>query len=139
MELKKIEQANKLFLSIKKLDAEIIELDKFAQLLLNGGSDTRINLSFEPKKEKKEKVKFDEDGSLITGTPTANLSALTYTFSFSGLSGLCSSSDKSEKESELKQSISENTMLQVIGVLIGQKNNEREIHLKGLTKMGFKL
>ncbi len=134
MELKSIQKASKILERIKVLDEEIVEIDKFANKLLNGGLDTKIKLSF--KKDKKNspgEVSIDADGSLVTGKKEAPLGM------FSGFFISSQSDKKDDDVLEFENCISEQTMLQALGLLVQVKNSEREEKLKQLQKMGFKL
>ena len=65
MNIKTLEKASKIIEQIKKLDAEIIELDKYAMKLINSNSEINLTLSFDKENNESDKVNFDEDGSLI--------------------------------------------------------------------------
>ena len=61
--IKQIEKIAKAYEQIKKLDAEILQLDKMAMKLADGVGDLTVRITFnEPEKDG---VKFDEDGSIL--------------------------------------------------------------------------
>ena len=47
MNIKTLEKASKIIEQIKKLDAEIIELDSYAMKLINSNSEINLTLSFD--------------------------------------------------------------------------------------------
>lgn len=136
MDFKKLEKATKIYGEIKALDAEIIEIDRFAMLVANGEIKSSFTLTVEDvgkKKEDETKVSFDEDGSLV-GLHKKMMSSLMMPMWF--CSGSVSLESENENYHTLKNELSENATLNVLGVLLCEKQAKRRILLNSLDKLG---
>ena len=139
MNIKKLEKATKIFEQIKVLDAQIIEIDRFAMLVANGEIKSSFELKVEDigkKKEDEEKVSFDADGSLIKGDSIPE-----YSFRINWGSiipcGLTGSSDKKNKNEHLyKTELSENGTMQILGILLYEKQQQRQALIQKLQSYG---
>ena len=131
MNLKQIEKATKIVEELKSLDKSIIELDKMAIKIVNDAKDIKINISCTlPEEDKKENI-FDEDGSLkIEPTPTS--------ISWGSIFVYSSTQKVEENKNELSitESLTDISALQLIGVLILDKQNKRKELINQLNKLG---
>ena len=132
MDFKKLDKAKKIFEKIIVLDAEIIEIDKIANSVAN--EDVQVTLSLSVRnlsKDSSNSVGLDEDGSLVYGS----MKWLDY----GSLFGFGSSSKK-QKENKfterIEKQVSESVSLNILGVLLAEKNLERDILIKELSKLG---
>ncbi len=131
MNLKKLESATKAFERIKALDKEIIELDKMAILIAGGDSKQLFELTVENKgKDQKQNV-LDADGNLINGSTNDMYEhfraqmhrSMMHTFVLP-FGGICDAG-KSVQSNSVKIELSDTAALQILGVLLGEKQNER--------------
>ncbi len=123
MDFKKLEKATLLYEKIKLLDADIIELDKMALVAADGDKKFKISISYE--KVDKEKVKIEEDDDSMIGMLAHMQRRLSYS--------MCSPAPKNTVK--YKKEASENTVLNVLAVLLIEKKTERERHLKTVSKL----
>jgi hypothetical protein len=144
MNVKQLQKASRILEKIKMLDEEIIQIDKQALLIANG--EVKIELSLKVKdlaKERKEaeKVQFDEDGSLIQGGGFYEMMRRSmgsgimpaYQISFGG------SDLKNEVKAESFETITERAALQILGVLLGEKQSKRLELISQLGKVGVEI
>jgi hypothetical protein len=144
MNVKQLQKASRILEKIKMLDEEIIQIDKQALLIANG--EVKIELSLKVKdlaKERKEaeKVQFDEDGSLIQGGGFYEMMRRSmgsgimpaYQISFGG------SDPKNEVKAESFETITERASLQILGVLLGEKQSKRLELISQLEKVGVEI
>jgi hypothetical protein len=118
MNIKKLEKATKIYEQIKVLDAQIIEIDKFAMLVANSETKSSFELKCKDlgkKKDNEEKVGFDADGSLIKGQTEGYRSMFDlwmprlYT---------TTADKKNENEIVLKNELSVNAVMSILGILL---------------------
>lgn len=138
MNITKLEKATKIYEQIKILDSQIIQIDKFAMLVANGEIKSSFELKIEDigkKKEDEEKISFDEDGSLIKGVPNSSRSI----FSAWGFVIPFSSNEIKVNENEyfLKNELSINATMSILGVLLYEKQAQRQLLLNDLEKIGI--
>jgi hypothetical protein len=124
MEIKKIEKASKYLEQIKKLDVEIISIDKMAVFISSNKSEIMLSISVNDLEKNNEKDSIlDEDGSLKKNDhSTDGLYARFFTFSIGG-SG---SQVELKTGHEFKETIQDTTTLEILAVLLFRKNIERE-------------
>lgn len=139
MKTNQFEKAQKLYLRVKELDGEIIEIEKAAELVANKKTEIKISLKvndMEQKASEKNKVEIDEDGSLRLGSDHTVFVSSIFGFRMSGCS-----SDKPKKEYTLRQDhlISDTVAIQVLGVLLAEKLEARKLAIKSLNKIGIEL
>lgn len=136
MELKSIKQANKILQKIESLTSEIIQIDKFANELLQGSKDFKINLSFNSTIEKrKKKLKLDEDGSIMNNhSADADRYSIRFFYDFSKYAGV---KTENKSETSLSMDVTEKILLQSVGLLIQNKTDEREKEIAKLQRLGF--
>jgi len=142
MNIKQIEKANKILLDIKILDSEIIELEKFAMLIADGEVTIDFSLNvhdLKKKREQEEKISFDEDGSLISALEKMRNRLSYYSpFAMGGLVEYQNADSKSHVKN-LTNILNENEGLQVLGVLLGIKQQKRQRLIESLNKIGVNL
>jgi len=78
MKLKQLDKSIKLYQELKYLDAKIIALDKFANMVVNGATDLGVSLSLTPKKEEKKAAVLNDDGSLSSKKCTISFSNMVW-------------------------------------------------------------
>lgn len=134
MEIKQLERAKNLYEDILQLDKELIELEKYANELVNEKSECKITLEFNKVKEK-SKVKFDEDGSIVF----ENDNNSNYRGMFSLVWGGTSITKNEEPKDTIK--IEHNLVLTIklISVLMDEKQQKRRIFIERLSKLGIKI
>ena len=140
--IKKLEQAALIFQKIQILDAEIIEIDKFAILASDYPTECSVELKMKPNtKEGKEKV-LDSDGSLIIPREVGNSydSFGDYRSLFSFMpSMLGQASTQPSNLTTLNKSVSDSILLGICGVLIAEKRGQRAEYIQELKELGFHL
>lgn len=136
MKLKQIEKAQKFIETIKALDEDIIKLQQQAEKVAIHGTSIFIKLSSE-KEQEKEKLKLDEDGSLISN----GLSGLSGLYSFRiGSYHLGANEPIKDNSIEfLNGELSNRAALVIIGVLIEEKNAIRNQFITKLQSMGIEI
>lgn len=137
MKISKFEKAQKIYERVQKLDGEIIDIERLAHICAEGHNE--INLQIKIKnlsKANDKKVLFDCDGSLID----PNRQETPGMFSFSFMLGSADPKKKEDKYTDrLEEIISDEVTLQVLGVLILQKQQERHALMLTLQKMGLEI
>jgi hypothetical protein len=129
MNLKKLEKAAKIYEKIKELDAQIIEIDKFAMMAANQEIKASFELKIENLTKEKEdvpKVGFDGDGSLQFSYDRMMRSMMMPTFIYG------QTPQKKDNEYLLKQNLSENNTLNILGILLYEKQSIRNALLSQL-------
>jgi hypothetical protein len=143
MTIKQIETASRIAQEIKIIDGEIIQIEKHAMLIANGEVEINLNLKIKDltkKQEEDNKVKFDEDRSIITGTWGGMRSALDHYRPYGMRLGVdfgtgCGPTTPTN-ETSFQQDIKENAALQILGVLLYVAQSKREQLIKKLEKIG---
>jgi hypothetical protein len=128
LSIKTFEQAAKAVAHIKELDAEIIEIERFAISVADGETSLKLNLeavSNKPAKQKKEDV-LDEDGSLrshtISGSDLRNIM-----ISFGSFYPGAPEEPKAKKNTtSFKSDLPDTVGLQMLGVLLAYKIQVRD-------------
>ena len=136
MNYNKLEKATAVLTKIKAIDAEIIELDKFAMMIANGEIKSSFDLKLKDlkKSEETEKKKvLSEDGSLNTGEEVNG-------FKFYMPSMFSSLGDKEEKKDPnthtLSHDLSDTAVLQIMGVMLCEKHDRRNNLIRQLQSYG---
>ncbi len=132
MDFKKLEKAAKLYEQIKQLDAEIIEIDKFALTVANNETESCFELrckDLTKQKEKENKLEFDEDGSIKReGDNTLRLSLL------SGWM-LPTNITIPNDDIVIKSQLSVNNVMNMLGILLHDKQTKRQQIIEKLNKL----
>lgn len=142
MDIKKLEKANRILVDLKKLDAEIIDIEKYAMQIANGRAKTSFTLKFEDltKKGDDDKVDFDEDGSLILrGHRVNRADMMRNPFAFMIEMDRHIVSDKKKPVEELSYKLSDTTTLQVLGCILSEKTEIRTRMIKQLNRYGISI
>jgi hypothetical protein len=132
MNITKLEKASKLVERMKEVDQEVIALEKLADQIANKRSEIKLTLNVVDleKKEKGEEVQFDEDGSIVK--PNSNPYGIVLFFG----GGQTKPEEKKENGEKFKQDISDTAALNIIGVLLLEKQEIRKAIFKQLEKLG---
>ena len=140
MNIKTLEKASKIIEQIKKLDAEIIELDKYAMKLINSNSEINLTLSFDKENNESDKVNFDEDGSLINMPRMEYISPFFMTHNpLFGAGGFCGEPKKQNDTETLNRKLSESATLKIIGIILIELNDKRNDLISKVNKIGIQL
>jgi hypothetical protein len=120
MDFKKLENAQKAYDEIKKLDAEIIVIEKVAMVVAQNKTEIIFKMSVEDleKKPKKDDI-LDGDGSLKLGD-----SAQSGLFVWFG--GATNVKEPEKDVMQILEAIPDTTALQVLGVLMNVKQERRK-------------
>lgn len=129
MEFKKLDKAQKYYEQVKKLDAEIIEIEKLAQLMADGGK-VSFKISCEPKVNHEKQKVLDSDGSLIIHDGAPRLS-----FSFSSIWGVEKVKAPKPKHPHIKGELTDTLGLTILGVLLADKQKQKALITKRLEKI----
>jgi len=146
MNIQELERSQKIYAQIKTLNTEIIEIEKVAILIANGNAEVNLSLKVTdttPKKDDKEKVEFDEDvsfkSSLGSGlnfrmgiiNPWGTQESL-----FEKMYGKGAISEEKESGTNLKACLSENLSLNVLAILLYDKQTRRDKLIRNLKRIG---
>lgn len=143
MKISQLPKATEILKDIQVLDKEIIEINRFAMLIANGNTKCSFELNVEDldKKSKEEsKVSFDEDGSLMHESPLRHFQTIMrgFTVEYDPAYEFRSTSPfKKESTNSLQKEISDTSSLQILGVLLEEKESKRKSLLSELHKMGI--
>lgn len=137
MDFKKLEKAINIYKDIQAIDKEITDLDRFAMMVVNGDTESSIQLKIVDigkQEDDSPTVSFGEDGSLVRPRlDWGTLFKLRMTpFSY----GSCELKNTSENEHCINYSLSENSMLQILGVLLCGKQEKRKELISQLERLG---
>lgn len=139
MKIKQLEKATKVFEKIQKLDKEINELDKLALLIVNNKTDISFELKIENcnDNETTPQVEIDSDGSLsfkVDFDPRTSVVPWPLRFTRMDFGAISNTPNKNTKS--LKNKLTETPTLQILGVLLGEKQRERQSLLMQLKSYG---
>jgi len=143
MDLNKLEKAAKVLIKIKELDKEIIEIERIAMMVVN--SETKSNLelrvtSLEPEPEKKTHV-LDEDGSLKNeiGSAWDRINELMMSSLSAPLVNYSPLGQKSKNHSVLEHELSERLTMQILGIILAEKQAIRQGLINKIEHLGIKI
>lgn len=140
MNLKKLEKATKIYEQIKIIDAHIIQIEKLAMLAASGEIKSSFQLKIEDigeKNKEAEKVKFDEHGSLIKTNPESLREKMLQQMNWMPFfTGFENKNEQNKHQHLLEQELSENLTLQILGILLYEKNTLKKSYLSQLEKLG---
>ena len=134
MNASKFEKATIAFERIKQLDKQIIEIEKLAMLLADGSTKQSVSISIEDLSESEKGNILDKDGSLIGSESISGISLWKVPYG-----SVLSIKEDNQNEHKLAEPTSEKVMLQILGVLLHEKINERNYLIKQLEKMDIVL
>lgn len=146
MNIKQLEKSQKMYLEVKSLDAEIIEIEKIAILVVDGNAEVNLSLKVKdttPKPKESDKAKFEEDGSQRS-TPSIGMGFDVRDPWSSLFPKYFSDSVKNHTVSEqgcsvLRSELSDNLSLNVLAILLDDKLRKREKLIKSLNRIGVTL
>lgn len=138
MNAKEFKKAQKIFSQIEALDVQIISLDKLAINIINEKVEKiNVSISWDNVKED-EGVKFDEDGSIVSGDAAQSLYSMYHAhkvITWGAVGGM----EKILNDQQLKFNMNEIDSLDLIGGMIAMKKQQRELLIKQLNKKGVDL
>lgn len=134
MNASKFEKATIAFERIKQLDKQIIEIEKLAMLLADGSTKQSVSISIEDLSESEKGNILDKDESLIGSESISGISLWKVPYG-----SVLSIKEDNQNEHKLAEPTSEKVMLQILGVLLHEKINERNYLIKQLEKMDIVL
>lgn len=138
MNLKQLDKATRILSEIKELDNQIISIEKHAMLIANGNVALDLKLfilDLEKQAKEQNKVGFTEDGSLSYDAELRNLMKGYFMPSF-GILGSKPEEKKKECETTFMSELSESAALQILGILLYEKQTKRQSLLAKLNKIG---
>jgi hypothetical protein len=126
MKYKTIEKASKLYEKIKKLDKEIIELDKMASLFAeNEESGVELSMKYTGKKEDVENCEREIIGESMVGS-IMYIGGGSITFDVN---------KKTNGKETYNAELSNSAALQILGVMLGDKMATRKTLIDRIEKM----
>jgi len=137
MELNVISKASKLMEKIKSIDSEIINIEKNAMIIMEKTTKTSIDIlidDIDKKEEEKKKVTIDDDGSLIIGDKPN-----TTGWGFSFIPSISTPELKEEIQNKINIHLTPTSIMQVFGIIIHEKNQQRNRLINQLEKLGFSI
>lgn len=138
MDAKKLEQSAKIYNQVKKLDAEIIELESMAEQLLHEETTSIIKIDIEKCELKADSLTYGIDSG--RGSSGITFGAAIFPIGF-----LDSFNEEYKKRYPVKNNqssshdLTNNETLLVLGTLIHIKQNNRNSLLLELEKLGVKI
>lgn len=140
MDFKKLKKATQLLQELEIIDKEIIEIDKMALSIVTNETKIEFDLKVENiSKTKKDNalVTIDEDGSLVIPKQETENSVPSFLrIMLTGASLEKSSSIKNKNNISISKQIDDKIALQILGVILSEKNTERENIIKKLNRLG---
>jgi len=139
MELKQLDKATKIYSDIQKLDSEIIEIERLANLVANGEVKSSFELKIEDKQKQEEesqKLEFDEDGDIIRPNCVTFDHLHNFPLSILRMQNYNNKESKTKSANTLSSNISESTTLQILAVLLNDKKKRRFDYINKLKSFG---
>ncbi|NDV63974.1 hypothetical protein [Bacteroides sp. 224] len=137
MDVKNLKKSSKLLRRIENIDSEITEIEKVALVISSGKFESSFELKINDllNEEVNQKSILDEDGSLKTGSISFEIQnplAILYGWPTN------KTKNKVEKQFDyiLKPSLSEASILRILGILLTELMEERNRLLEKLKKNG---
>lgn len=140
MDFKKLKKATQLLQELEIIDKEIIEIDKMALSIAT--NETKIEFDFKVENISKAKkdnklIILDENGCLDWAKQeNENLVPSFFKIMFAGASLEKSSSIKNKNTASISKQINHKIALQILGVILCEKNIEKENIVKKLNCLG---
>lgn len=134
MDIKSVEKIYNKVAAVKKLDQEIIEIDRLALLIANGNVGVNLSLAIEDF-DKAAKLEA-ENGSKVNKGLIGGLQFTTLYWTFGGSEP---KPPKNEAITEYKQIVSPEVTLQILGTLLGDKVTKRAELIRQLQELGLKI
>ena len=145
MNIKQLERSQKIYSELKSLDAEIIEIEKIALLLVDGNAEVKLNLSVKDTTPKPEKIEIDEEGDIkpvqsgglsfsILGS---SMDMFQRIYGTPGYSTLGTTSQVTKDTGDMSSyDISESLSLNILAILLNEKLDKRTKLIKSLNRIG---
>lgn len=140
MNIKQLEKSQNIYQSIRTLDSEIIEIEKVASLIADGNAEVSLSFSvanksnLEPSKEEEEAVFNPENyglGSIL------GLTRGVARIEFNPFGRV--TTEKKKPDHEIHSILSENLSLNVLAVLLFDKQQKRSKLISSLKRMGIEV
>lgn len=145
MDIKQIELVTEVCSKIKKLDSEITAIDDIAMLIANNEVKLSFKLKvddFTKRKEDDEKISFDADGSIVrkkdSDSTHQRFGISAFPSMFAKYMTEESSKVKDENVKILKQELSAISTMNILGIILSEKQNRRSKLINTLNKLGVK-
>lgn len=145
MNIKQLERSQKMYSDLKILDAEIIEIEKVAILIANGNAEVNLSLNVKDTTQNKEEiaeVEFDEGTPLRSslGGFSVNMGIITSWRTgesmFEKIYGKKAIEKENTSGTNLKACLCENLSLNVLAILLYDKQDRREKLIRNLKRIG---
>lgn len=134
MDIKQLEKATRMLSSIKEIDQEIIDIEKIAMILANSDTESSFVLKIIDQEQRDKSLaqeKQEDDES-----PARSFLAQ---FMTSGLLPHVTRDDKDDFTHTINASLSVNVTMQILGVLLYEKQNKRTKLIKRLESYGINI
>ena len=128
MTLSEIEKATKILETVKKLDKEIINIEKMARTLSENIYDVDFSLSFTPIEINKKVEVLDSEGFLKKGV-SDSADAVRYSFVSifeSAINNMKGAIENSSNKQSISEKIDESIALKLIAVILRDKQSKRD-------------
>ena len=132
MDIKKFEKAQKAYLKIKELDKQIIEIENLAMQIANGENSVSFEFKLTDLTPKEEKVKFDEDCSIFHFAMPDFMASRVFPVFGGG-------KPENDQIKKYNTDISVNASLQILGVLLHEKQSSRTFLINQLNEIGVSI
>jgi hypothetical protein len=134
MKLTKLSRINEGFEKLKQLDKEVLAIERLAELVANKKSEIHINLTaVDLEKRAKNEIYLDSDGSLVNRNKPSSGGISSYIF-------YSSEPPKPPEDSvDVKELIGDVHALELLGLLILQKQQQRVAILNAFRKLGVEV
>lgn len=133
--MKELFKAKEIHEEIIKLDKDIISLERNLDLLIENESDGSIELKFNT--QKKDKLKLDADGSIISEDNHSSDSSR-YTF-FIDLGRRTKTDEDSKFKEKFKTDLTPTEVIVVMASLLNYKQDKRKQLIKEFNNLSLKL
>lgn len=141
--IKKLEAAANMLQEIKQLDAEIIQLEKYAQKAANDEVDLELQFDIVDLKQKLSTAGdlLNEDGSIKTHREVIVNLERGFRHYFDMNFGVPPSmrNEPQKEKTTYRQRVSNGAGLRILGILMFEKKDRREYLISQLHKMSFKI
>lgn len=136
MNLKQLGNSQKMYTDIKALDAEIVEIEKVAMLIADGKAVVKLTMDVTDTSKKPEVKKEDSDyESEVKRYQSFFTGGLLYPLTGSG----SPKEEQKKPDNQLKSELSDNLSLNVLAVLLYDKQQKRLALLNKLKRIGVTL
>lgn len=140
MDKKQLIKCNEALRKIEKLDSEIINIEKIAMLVSGGKIESSFELKINDlsRKERQQEVLFDEDESLKTDCMSYGM-PFPWILLHTGSSCRQKTQKSKEFDFTLNPALPEASILRILGVLLAELQQERNILVNELQKHNIEI